>query len=99
MINTSVTGGRSVDEDAIKRVLTTYVETWNRHDLSAWARPFTDDGDYVNRGGGWWRSNKENVEGHRVIHDMLPARRPVCGDRSWRGRRCPLGAGLAVGSP
>lgn len=27
--------------------------------------------DYVNRGGGWWKSNKENVEGHKLIHDML----------------------------
>jgi hypothetical protein len=27
--------------------------------------------DYVNRGGGWWKSNKENVEGHQLIHEML----------------------------
>ncbi len=32
---------------------------------------FTDDVDYVNRGGGWWTSKKANVEGHEAIHDML----------------------------
>jgi uncharacterized protein (TIGR02246 family) len=25
----------------------------------------------MNRGGGWWKSNKENVEGHTRIHEML----------------------------
>ena len=62
---------RAVDEGAIKKVLATYVETWNKHDMTAWGELFTDDVDYVNRGGGWWKSNKENVEGHRLIHDML----------------------------
>ena len=63
--------GRAVDEEAIKRVLATYVETWNQHDMAAWGELFTDDVDYVNRGGGWWKSNRENVEGHRLIHDVL----------------------------
>jgi len=62
---------RAVDEGAIRRVLAAYVETWNRHDMAAWGELFTDDVDYVNRGGGWWKSNKENVEGHKAIHEML----------------------------
>lgn len=60
-----------MDEEAIKELLATYVETWNRHDMSAWGRLFTNNVDYVNRGGGWWKSNKQNVEGHKLIHDML----------------------------
>ncbi len=39
--------------------------------MDAWGKLFTDDVDYVNRGGGWWKSNKENIEGHKLIHDML----------------------------
>lgn len=39
--------------------------------MTAWGKLFTDDVDYVNRGGGWWKSNKENVEGHKLIHSML----------------------------
>jgi uncharacterized protein (TIGR02246 family) len=60
-----------MDEEAIKQVLATYVDTWNTHDMATWGALFTDDVDYVNRGGGWWQSNKENVEGHKAIHDML----------------------------
>jgi uncharacterized protein (TIGR02246 family) len=58
-------------EEYIKRVLATYVDTWNKHDMAAWGKLFTDDVDYVNRGGGWWKTNKENVEGHKLIHDVL----------------------------
>jgi uncharacterized protein (TIGR02246 family) len=61
-----------VDEEAaIRTVLARYVETWNAHDMTAWGRLFTDDVDYVNRGGGWWKSNRENVKGHQSIHDVL----------------------------
>jgi uncharacterized protein (TIGR02246 family) len=52
-------------------VLATYVATWNMHDVITWGALFTDDVDYVNRGGGWWQSNTENMEGHKAIHDML----------------------------
>ena len=60
-----------MDEEAINKVLATYVETWNQHDMTAWGALFTDNVDYVNRGGGWWQSHTENVEGHTAIHDML----------------------------
>lgn len=60
-----------MDEEDIKRVLATYVNTWNKHDMTAWGKLFTDDVDYVNRGGGWWKTNKENVEGHKLIHNVL----------------------------
>lgn len=62
---------RAADEQTIRKLLAIYVETWNRHDMEAWGKLFTDDVDFVNRGGGWWRSNNENVQGHKAIHDML----------------------------
>jgi len=62
---------RTADKEAIAQVLVTYVDSWNRHDMDAWAKLFTDDVDFVNRGGGWWRGSEENVEGHKSIHDML----------------------------
>lgn len=67
-------GGGVADEAAIRKVLADYVEAWNKHDMTAWGKLFTDDVDYVNRGGGWWKSNRENVEGHKLIHDMLVGR-------------------------
>ncbi len=60
-----------MDEEAITQVLATYVDTWNKHDMKAWGKLFTDDVDYVNRAGGWWKGNEENVEGHELIHDEL----------------------------
>ena len=62
---------RPADSQAIRKALAIYVDTWNAHDMDGWGKLFTDDVDYVNRGGGWWKSNKENVEGHKAIHDML----------------------------
>lgn len=62
---------RSVDEAAIRRVIAAYVDAWNANDMDAWGRLFTDDADYVNRNGGWWKSNADNVAGHRRIHDSL----------------------------
>jgi uncharacterized protein (TIGR02246 family) len=61
----------TADEHAIKNVIASYVDTWNRHDMDAWGKLFTNDVDYVNRGGGWWKNNQENVQGHKMIHEML----------------------------
>lgn len=60
MKSTPAAGG-TADEEAIQKVLAPYGETWNRHDIEAWGRLFTDDVDYVNRAGGWWKGNKESV--------------------------------------
>ena len=68
---------KATDEEAIRRVVSTYVDTWNQNDMESWGKLFTDDVDYVNRGGGWWRSNRENVEGHKRIHDYLVKHRQV----------------------
>ena len=62
------------DEGAIRGVVASYVDAWNRNDMDAWGTLFTDDVDYVNRGGGWWRSNADNVAAHRQIHDGMVRR-------------------------
>lgn len=59
------------DEEAIKKVFATYVETWNEHDMNAWGKLFTEDADFVGWSGGWRKSNKENVESHQRAHDAL----------------------------
>jgi uncharacterized protein (TIGR02246 family) len=60
-----------VDERGIRAVLVAYEEAWNRHDMKAWGKLFTDDVDYVNRAGGLWKGNKANVEGHEAVHAAL----------------------------
>lgn len=64
-------GDEAKDEKAIRAVVARYAEAWNANDMTAWRELFTDDVDYVHRGGGWWKSNEENVEGHRRIHERL----------------------------
>ena len=59
------------DEAAIRAVVARYAETWNASDMAAWGELFTEDVDYVHRGGGWWKSNEENVESHRRLHELL----------------------------
>jgi uncharacterized protein (TIGR02246 family) len=39
--------------------------------MDAWGKLFTDDVDYVNRRGASWQSNKENIEGHKILHERL----------------------------
>jgi uncharacterized protein (TIGR02246 family) len=60
-----------MDEQAIRAVLAAYQEAWNRHDMAAWGRLFTDDVDYVNRAGGHWEDNAANVAAHTAIHEAL----------------------------
>ena len=60
-----------VDEQAIRSVLSAYAEAWNRHDMTAWGRLFTDDVDYVNRAGGLWVGNLANVAEHETVHAAL----------------------------
>jgi uncharacterized protein (TIGR02246 family) len=57
------------DNEAITKLLDAYVEHWNNKDLDQWGKLFTSDVDYVNRGGGWWQSNVENVEGHKKLFE------------------------------
>ena len=59
------------DIKRIEAVLNDYVTHWNNNDMDSWGTLFTDDVDYVNRNGGWWKGNKENVDGHKHIHKML----------------------------
>lgn len=65
------TGDEATREEAIRAVVARYAETWNANDMTEWGELFTDDVDYVHRGGGWWLSNEENVEGHRRLHERL----------------------------
>ena len=60
------------DKKAFEKILAHYVKTWNARDLDAWSDIFSDNVDYINRGGGWWTTNKDNVEGHRALFEKNP---------------------------
>lgn len=60
-----------LEERSIQAVLTAYEAAWNKHDMAAWGKLFTDDVDYVNRDGRLWKGNEANLAGHRAVHEML----------------------------
>jgi uncharacterized protein (TIGR02246 family) len=49
----------SHDEEAIRQRVEQFAETWNRHDMSAFASLFTKDSDCVTLGGEWLQGQEE----------------------------------------
>ncbi len=58
-IGSAAAAGQSVDEAAIRAVQDAQAEAWNRHDATAYARLFAEDGDVVNVVGWWWRGRAQ----------------------------------------
>jgi uncharacterized protein (TIGR02246 family) len=50
------------DESAVRNVLAEYAVAWNRHDMAALGRLFTEDCDYVNIAGVHWKGVHEIVQ-------------------------------------
>lgn len=47
------------DEREIRNVQTRQADAWNRHDATAYANLFTEDGDVVNVVGWWWKGRSQ----------------------------------------
>jgi uncharacterized protein (TIGR02246 family) len=45
-----------------------FVDAWNRHDMQAFAALFTEDANFVNVVGMWWRSQAEIEAAHATAH-------------------------------
>jgi uncharacterized protein (TIGR02246 family) len=50
------------DEIAVRNVLAEYAVAWNRHDMAAFGRLFTENCDYVNIAGVHWKGVQEIVQ-------------------------------------
>ena len=61
----------SKDEAAIRRVVAGLEEAWNRHDMKAWANLFTEDADFVNVTGRWWKGRAEIQRQHVDAHAVM----------------------------
>jgi uncharacterized protein (TIGR02246 family) len=55
------------DEHQVRKVLADYAESWNKHDMEAFARIFAADVDYVNIGGRHRKGVQENVAEHATL--------------------------------
>jgi len=55
------------EERALRKLVSAYSDSWNRHDMEAFATVFTDDVDYVNLAGVHWKGVQENVRQHAAL--------------------------------
>jgi uncharacterized protein (TIGR02246 family) len=52
---------QDADSDAIRQVISGFLDAFNRHDARGWAAPFTEDGDFTNVAG-LTRHGRKEVE-------------------------------------
>jgi uncharacterized protein (TIGR02246 family) len=55
----AATASRPDDEGRIRQVQAAQADAWNRHDASAYAALFTEEGDCINLVGWWWKGRAE----------------------------------------
>ncbi len=60
------------DEQAVRKAVNDFAETWNRHDMNALGALFAPDADFVNVGGLWWRGRQEIQTRHAFVHAAIP---------------------------
>jgi len=67
----SLLEGQTSDEAAIRQVETGLQDAWNHHDMKAWASLFTEDADFVNVAGWWWKGRAEIEKKHTASHTYI----------------------------
>lgn len=58
----------AVEPDGPQVVVKGFINAWNTHDMKALAELFTEDGDYVNVGGLWWKGRRVIQTMHERLH-------------------------------
>jgi uncharacterized protein (TIGR02246 family) len=59
------------DEADIHAVTMGLQDAWNRHDMKAWAGLFSEDADFVNVVGWWWKGRLEIEKKHAAAHAFI----------------------------
>jgi uncharacterized protein (TIGR02246 family) len=59
------------DEQSVRKVVADYGDAWNKHDPNAILSLFTDDADWVNVAGSWWRGQAEHRRGTTGVHEHV----------------------------
>ncbi len=59
------------DEEAIRGVLTAYVDFWNSHEMAGLAELFTKDAEWINIVGMHWRGREAIIKAHDVYHRTM----------------------------
>ncbi len=62
------------EELAVKKVILDFSDAWNHHDAKAMADLHTDDVNFINIFGQWWKGRNEVEEGLRRGHSVAFAK-------------------------
>ena len=61
----------NTDEQAVRKVIADYGDAWNKHDPDGILALFTDDADWINVAGSWWRGGTEHRRGTTWVHEHV----------------------------
>jgi ketosteroid isomerase-like protein len=61
------------NEEAVRQVVSGFVDAWNHHDMEAFGKLFTPDADFVNVAGAWWQGREAIQMHHAYSHGTIPA--------------------------
>jgi uncharacterized protein (TIGR02246 family) len=61
------------DESAVRALVTEFANTWNRHDMKAMHELDTEDVEWINVVGHYWRGKTTVYKGHVAIHKGMSA--------------------------
>ncbi len=63
--------GGTVAAGEVRKVVDTFAECWNRHDMNAFAEVFAPDAEFVNVVGLWWKGKDEIKRAHERTHATM----------------------------
>jgi len=58
-------------KESVEKVVRTFADCWNRHDMEAFAQLFTQDAEFVNVVGLWWKGREEIKQAHIATHTTM----------------------------
>lgn len=64
-------GQTNKDRQAIQKQIQAFIDNWNVHDYSTMKAYTTDDVDWVNIVGMWWKGRKEVQYAHQAFHQTM----------------------------
>ncbi len=83
----------SEDDQAIRKVVAGFEETWNAHDMKAMGKLFREDAEFINVVGMHWHGRDEIMAAHAAFHETVFKTRQMKTDGV---ETRPLGSGYAI---
>jgi uncharacterized protein (TIGR02246 family) len=59
------------DDQAVRKIVAGFEESWNAHDMKALAKLFREDAEWVNKVGMHWHGRDEIMVAHTAFHETI----------------------------